>query len=146
MAEEDRKGVGSGPRAVRGAGALRGRSGVAASILGVLLIGGYFAASRGDQGVLPTGYLISAAVLVVAFWFPAMRIGSVGELRGSWLPVLVWLAAWTLVWDLAVTGVIGERELFEEWWIVYPSGVLVLGALLALHGVVVERVEARRGS
>lgn len=144
MAEGERNGVGSGSRAVRGAGALRGRSGVAASILGVLLIGGYFVASRGDQGVLPPGYLISAAVLLVAFWFPAIRIGSMRELVRSWAPVLVWLLAWTLVWDLAVAGIIGERELFEEWWIVYPSGVVVLGGLLALHAAVVGRVEGRR--
>lgn len=143
MAEEERNEVGSGARAVRGVGALRGRSGVAASILGVLLIGGYFAASRGDQGALPSGYLISAAVLLVAFWFPALRIGSVRELVRNGAAILVWLLAWTLVWDLAVTGLIGERELFERWWVVYPAGVGVLGGLLALHGMVVERVEGR---
>lgn len=116
---------------------------MAASVLAVLLIGGYFVAAPGDQGVLPAGYLISAAVVLVAFWFPAMRIGSVRELVKSWLPVLVWLLAWTLVWDLAVSGVVGERSLFEEWWIVYPSGVLALLGLLALHAKVVERVERR---
>lgn len=85
------------------------------------------------------GYLISAVVLVLAFWFPAVRLGSARAVVAAWRPLAVWLLAWTLVWDLATSGVTGERALFEEWWIVYPSGVLVLAGLLALHGAVVER-------
>jgi hypothetical protein len=112
---------------------------VAASILAVVLVGSYFAASRGELGALPPGYLISAVVLALAFWFPAMRIGSAQAVLDGWLPLVVWLLAWTLVWDLATAGIVGERALLQEWWIVYPSGVLVLGALLALHGAVVSR-------
>lgn len=129
---------------LRGVAGRRGRGAVAASILGVVLVGGYFAASPGELAVLPTGYLLSAAVLVVAFWFPARRIGSLRELAAGWLPLLAWLLAWTLVWDLATSGIIGQRELFEEWWIVYPSGVLFFAAMLALHAAVVQRVEAGR--
>lgn len=117
----------------------RGRPAVAASILAVVLVGAYFAASRGELGSLPPGFLISAAVLGVAFWFPAVRLGSARDVLESWLPLGVWLLAWTLVWDLATAGVTGTRPLFSEWWIVYPSGVLVPAALLALHGTVVGR-------
>lgn len=118
----------------------RGRGAIAASILGVLIIGGYFAASRGDVGSLPVGYLISALVLAVAFWFPAMRIGSLAELRGAWRPLVVWILAWTAVWDLATSGILGDREPLQEWWLVYPSGLLFFGAILALHAAVVQRV------
>lgn len=133
-----------GPRPVRPEGERRGRAAVAGSIVGVLLIGGYFAASRGDLGALPAGYLVSAVVLVIAFWFPAVRIGSVRDVAASWRPLVVWLLAWTLVWDLAAAGVVGERSPFEEWWVVYPAGVGVLAGLLILHGAVVERVARRR--
>ncbi len=132
-------GPGSGSKAVRGVSARRGRAAVAASILGVLILGGYFAAAPRELGSPPGSFLISAVVLGVAFWFPAMRIGSARDVVAGWLPLGVWLLAWTLVWDLATSGVVGERALFQEWWIVYPAGVLVLGALLALHGAVVGR-------
>lgn len=128
---------------VRGVAGRRGRGAVAASILGVLLIGGYFAAAPGEIGALPASYLVSAAVLLVAFWFPAVRIGSLRELAAHGLALVAWLLAWTLVWDLATSGIVGERALFQEWWIVYPAGVLFLLALLALHATVVQRVEAR---
>lgn len=130
-----------GPRDVA---TIRGRGAIAASILGVLIIAGYFAASRGDLGSLPTGYLISALVLAVAFWFPAMRIGSLADLRGAWRPLTVWILAWTAVWDLATSGILGDREPLEEWWLVYPSGLLFFGALLALHAAIVRRVETPR--
>lgn len=120
-------------------GARRGRPAVAASILAVLLIGAYFSASRGELGTLPPEFLISAAVLVLGFWFPAQRIGSAREVRANWLPLGVWLLAWTLVWDLATSGVTGSRTLFSAWWVVYPVGVLMGAALLALHGAVVGR-------
>lgn len=132
-------GPGSGRSAVPGVGARRGRGAVAASLLGVLILGGYFVAAPGDLGALPGSYLISAAVLVVAFWFPAMRIGSARDVLANGLSLTVWLLAWTLVWDLATSGVVGERTLFQEWWIVYPAGVLGLGALLALQGLIVGR-------
>jgi succinate dehydrogenase/fumarate reductase cytochrome b subunit len=132
-------GPGSGSKAVRGVSDRRGRAAVAASILGALILGAYLAASPGELGSLPGSFLVSAIVLVVAFWFPAMRIGSVRDVRTGWLPLGVWLLAWTLVWDLATSGVVGERVLFQEWWIVYPAGVVVLGALLVLHGAVVGR-------
>lgn len=119
---------------------------MAASILGVLLIGGYFASSRGEPAALPAGYLISAVVLAVAFWIPAMRIGSARDVLAGGVRLLAWLLAWTLVWDLATSGLLAERRLFDSWWIVYPSGVLVLGGLLILHGAVVQRAGARRGS
>ncbi|MFW5951262.1 MAG: hypothetical protein ACOCVZ_04025 [Gemmatimonadota bacterium] len=133
VGDEDRLGV-----ATR-----RGRGAVAASILAVLLMGGYFAASIGELAALPPGYLISAAVLVAAFWFPAMRLGSPAELKASLFPLVAWLLAWTLVWDLAISGILGDRQFFQEWWIVYPAGVVFFLALLALHAAVVQRVERR---
>jgi hypothetical protein len=114
---------------------------VAASILGALLVAGYMVASpAGSGGSLPE-FALNAVVLAAAFWFPARRIGSLGELRSQWRAVLVWLVAWTLVWDLATAGVLAERALFSEWWIVYPAGVLGLGGLLVLHAAVVGRLE-----
>ncbi len=130
---------GAGGGSGGGLTAARGRRGVAMSMLAIVLVGGYFAASRGQLGTLPPSFVISAVVLVLAFWFPAMRIGSARAVLESGLPLAAWLLAWTLVWDLATAGVVGDRALLEEWWIVYPSGVLVLGALLALHGAVVGR-------
>lgn len=124
----------------------RGRSAVAASILAVLLAGGYFAASTGDAGALPAGFLVNAAILLPAFWFPALRIGAPVDALRAWRPLLGWLAAWTLVWDLATSGLIGGRSLFQEWWLVYPSGIAALWVLLVFHGWVVRRVSARRSS
>lgn len=120
----------------------RGRGAVGASIIAGLLIGGYFAASTAGGTSPRADYLVNAVVLTLAFWFPSQRIGSASDVLRSWLPLVVWLLAWTLVWDLATSGIIGERALFEEWWIVYPAGVVALLALLALHGWVVGRVGA----
>lgn len=125
-------------------GARRGRGAVAASIVAVLLIGAYFAASEGNLGAMPGEYVLNAALLVVAFWFPAMRIGSVRDVARQWAPLLVWLLAWTLVWDLATSGIFAVRSFLQEWWIVYPTGVGVLGALLVLHGAVVAWSHRRR--
>lgn len=127
-----------------GSGGGPARGAIAGSILAVLLLGGYFAASRGSVGAVPGGYLVSAAVLSVAFWFPAVRLGSARDVVRSWRPLLAWILAWTLVWDLLTSGLLRTRTLAQEWWIVYPSGVLALGALLALHGAVVARVGARQ--
>ena len=135
--------AGAGERRTGGAGGARGRSAIAASILGVLLLGGYFAASRGELGAPSGAYWINAVVLAIAFWFPARRIGSPRELLGQWKSLLPWLLAWTLVWDLATSGILGTRGFLAEWWIVYPAGVLVLLALLLLHAFVVRRVDAR---
>jgi hypothetical protein len=121
----------------------RGRGAVAASILVVVLVGGYLASSVRVAEALPSGFLLSAAILVPTFWFPALRIGAPSDVLGSWRPLLVWLAAWTLVWDLATSGILGERDLFQEWWLVYPSGVGFLWLLLLFHGRVVQRVSAR---
>lgn len=120
----------------------RGRGAVAASILAVLLIGGYFAASPGLSETVPAEFVVNAVVLVLVFWFPAMRLSSPGEVLRSWKSLVPWLLAWTLVWDLASSGIVGDRELLEEWWLVYPSGVVTLMALLLLHGWVVNRVGA----
>lgn len=120
-------------------GARRGRPAVAASILAVLLIGAYFAASWGRLGALPPEFLITAVVLAVAFWFPSQRIGSAREVGAKWRSLAVWLLAWTLVWDLATSGVTRSRALLEDWWVVYPAGLLLGAALLALHGAVVAR-------
>lgn len=120
----------------------RGRAAVAASLLAVLLIAGYFAASGREPPATPGAYLLNGAILGVAFWFPALRIGSVRDMVRQWRPLAVWLVAWTLVWDLATSGLFDDRELLEDWWVVYPSGVAVVGALLALHGVIVARVDA----
>ncbi len=131
-------------RKERGISTLRGRRGVAASILAVVWIAGYFAASRGDLGAMPVEYVIHAMVLGLAFWFPAMRLGGLPDLWAQRWSLLAWLLAWTLVWDLATAGVVGARSPFQEWWLVYPSGVLALTALLGLHVFAVRRVEARR--
>ena len=135
-------GVREGQDPAPGVADRRGRGAVAASILAVLLIGGYFAASRGELGALPGAYLIGAPLLAVTFWFPAMRIGSLRELAGAWLPLAVWILAWTLVWDLSTSGILGERSLFQEWWLVYPAGLVFFFALFALHGAVARRFAA----
>lgn len=137
MSDAGQERPGRGTKTVPEVSARRGRGAVAASILGVLILGGYFAASPGGLGMPPGSYLLSVAVLVVAFWFPAMRIGDARDVLSNWVALGVWLLAWTLVWDLATSGVTRTRELFDDWWIVYPAGVLLLGALLALHGAVV---------
>ena len=120
----------------------RGRPAVAASILAVVLLGGYFAASPGTGEGMPTEFAVNAVILVLVFWFPAMRIGSPGDVIASWKTLLPWLLAWVLVWDLASSGIVGERALLQEWWLVYPSGVGVLALLLLFHGFVVQRVGA----
>ena len=123
----------------------RGRSAVAASILAVLLIGGYFAASPDLAAAVPAGFVVNATVLILAFWFPAQRVASPGDVLRSWASLLPWFLAWTLVWDLATSGITGERELLQEWWLVYPSGVAILFLLLLFHALVVKRVDAARG-
>lgn len=119
--------------------ASRGRAAVAASILSVVLLGGYFAASPGDVGGMPAEFAVNAVILILVFWFPAMRIDGPGDVLRSWKSLLPWLLAWTLVWDLASSGVVGDRNLLDEWWLVYPSGVAVVSILLLLHGVVLAR-------
>ena len=123
----------------------RGRGAVAASILAVLLIGGYFAASPPVGGGVPAEFVVNAAVMVLAFWFPAMRIGRPRDVMASWRSLLPWVLAWTLVWDLATSGVVGDRVLLQEWWLVYPSGVAIFFLLFLFHGLVVERVGAATG-
>ncbi len=123
---------------------VRGRGAVAASILAVVLIGGYFTAAPDTAGGMPAEFAVNAVVLILAFWFPAMRVTGPGDVLASWKGLLPWLLAWTLVWDLASSGVVGRRDLLAEWWLVYPSGVLVLGGLLLFHGFVVKRVGAAR--
>lgn len=120
----------------------RGRGAVAASILAALLLGGYFVASPDQSAAMPADFAVNAIILILVFWFPAMRLGSPGDVLRAWKSLVPWLLAWTLVWDLASSGVVGERELLEEWWLVYPSGVGVLVLLLLLHGWVVDRVGA----
>lgn len=117
----------------------RGRPAVAASILAVTLVGAYFAASGGDLGALPGTFLVNAAVLVLGFWFPAVRMSAPRDVPRAWRSLLPWLLGWILVWDLASAGLMGERDLFQEWWLVYPSGVAFFAALLLLHGYVVRR-------
>jgi hypothetical protein len=124
---------------VTGFAEARGRRAVAASILAVTLAGAYFAASGGDLGALPGIFLVNAAVLVLCFWFPAVRTRAPRDVLRAWRTLLPWLLGWTLVWDLASAGIMGERDLFQEWWLVYPSGVLFFAALLLLHGYIVRR-------
>ena len=121
----------------------RGPRAVAASILAVTLLGAYFAASVGGLGAFPAAYAVHAVVLGLGFWFPAMKVRSAGEVVRSWRPLLPWVLGWTLAWDLATAGIVGGRGLFEDWWIVYPSGVLIFGALLLLHGSAVRRRAGR---
>lgn len=127
-----------------GAAAPRGRAAIAASILSVVLLGGYFAASPGDLGSMPAEFAVDAVILILVFWFPAMRIEAPGDVLRSWKSLLPWLLAWTLAWDLASSGIVGDRDLLDEWWLVYPSGVAVVSVLLLLHGFVVGRVGAAR--
>ena len=121
----------------------RGPKAVAASILAVLLAGGYFATSGGAAGAPSEAYLVHAVVLALAFWFPAVRTDSVPAVLAAWRPLLVWLGAWTLVWDLATAGLVGTRGVFQEWWLVYPAGVGTLFLLLLLHGAVTSRLGSR---
>jgi hypothetical protein len=142
---EDPGSVGPGYRpAERVAGIpARGRAAVAASILGVLLIGAYFVAAPGGLQPAVGEYLVNAAILGVAFWFPAMRVASVGDVLRQWKGFLLWILVWTLVWDLATSGIFLRRELFSEWWVVYPAGLITLFALILLHGAVMGRVVRR---
>lgn len=130
--------TGSGPSGLP----TRGRSAVAASILAALLLGGYFMASPGTVGAMPAEFVVNAVVLVLAFWFPAMRAAEPADVLRSWKTLLPWLVAWTAVWDLASSGIVGGRELLQEWWLVYPSGVMVMLVLLLFHAYVVKRVGA----
>lgn len=136
--------VPSGASAVRGVPA-RGRAAVAASILGALLIGAYFAAAPGGVRTPLGEYLLNAAIISVAFWFPAMRVASARDVLRQWKGVLAWAVAWTLVWDLATSGILVRREFFQEWWIVYPAGILALLGLLLLHGAILHRVARSHG-
>jgi hypothetical protein len=122
----------------------RGSAAVAASILSVVLLGGYFAASPGDVGGMPAEFAVNAVILILVFWFPAMRIEAPGDVLRSWKSLLPWLLAWTLVWDLASSGIVGDRDLLNEWWLVYPAGVAVVGVLLMLHGFVLARTGPAR--
>lgn len=117
----------------------RGRGAVAASLLAVLLIGGYSAASIGGLEGSTAVFALQAAVLILGFWFPAMRVASPAGVLRTWRSLLPWILGWTLVWDLATAGVMGGRDLFQEWWIVYPSGVAFFVALLLLHAFIVAR-------
>jgi hypothetical protein len=142
---EDPGSVGPGYRpAERVAGVpARGRAAVAASILGVLLIAAYLVAAPG--GIRPAAgeYLVNAAVLAVAFWFPAMRVASVGDVVRQWMGFALWILVWALAWDLATSGIFLRRELFSEWWVVYPAALVTLFGLLLLHGAVMGRVVRR---
>jgi hypothetical protein len=122
---------------------VRRRVAVAIAVLAALLIGGFFAASPGGVRTPLGEYLVAAAILAVAFWFPAMRVGSVRDVARQWKGIALWLLAWTAVWDVTSSGVFLRRQLFQEWWIVYPSGLVGLAALLLLHGTVMARIEGR---
>ena len=117
----------------------RGRRAVATSILGVALLGGYLAASMGGLGSLTPAYLVHAVVLGLGFWFPAMKIRAPRDVPESWPRLLPWILGWTLAWDLATAALAGGREPFEDWWIVYPAGVLLFSTLLLIHGYAVSR-------
>jgi hypothetical protein len=116
---------------------------VAAAILGVVVVAGFFAAPGGEGGLVSPAYLVDASALILAFWFPAMHLEAPGDLVRRWRPLVLWLLSWTLVWDLGTAGVM-RRSVLDEWWLVYPSGVVVLGALLGLHAFIVQRLAARR--
>ncbi|MEJ2502765.1 MAG: hypothetical protein P8177_05515 [Gemmatimonadota bacterium] len=116
----------------------RRRAAVAASMLVVLLGVGYFLPPAGGRAV--AGFLVNAVILVAAFWFPAVRTGSVGAVLEAWRPLVVWLGAWTLVWDLATAGLLGTRGVLQEWWLVYPAGIGTLYLLLLLHGALTTRI------
>lgn len=124
----------------------RGVGAVAASILAALLLSGYVAASPGSAGGLPAEFVVNAVILTLVYWFPAMRITAPRDVLRSWKTLGPWILAWTLVWDLATSGIVGERALLQEWWIVYPSGLAAMTALFLLHGLVVQRVGAARGN
>jgi hypothetical protein len=147
MDESDERDVKVGPASSVAGVPSRGRAAVAASILGALLIGGYLAAAPGGVRTSTGAYLLNAAIMAVAFWFPALRLGSIGDAIRQWKGLVMWILAWTVVWDLATSGILVYRELFQEWWIVYPAGLVTFAALLLLHGAVmgwVTRRSARR--
>lgn len=112
---------------------------VAATILTLLLIGAYFVAAPGDQGALPGEYLLNAALLGITFWFPAMRLAEPRDLGRQWKSIGAWVLAWTVVWDVVTSGLLRARSLFEEWWVVYPSSLLLFGALFLLHAAIARR-------
>jgi hypothetical protein len=116
----------------------RGRGAVAASILAVLLVGAFFAAAPGGLRTPWGEFLLNAAILGVAFWFPALRVGGIRDLRAQWVRLAVWILAWTLAWDLATSGILMRRAFFQEWWIVYPAGLLTLTALLLIHAAILD--------
>jgi hypothetical protein len=124
----------------------RGRGAVAASILGVLLIGSFVAAAPGGVRS-PTGtFLLNAVIVGLAFWFPAQRVGSPADVGRQWKGLLAWALAWTAVWDAGTSGILlppEPRQLFDDWWLVYPAGVLTLAVLLLLHGAVMAWVRGR---
>jgi hypothetical protein len=125
----------------------RGRGAIAASILGVLLIGAYVAASPGGLRTHTGAFLLNAAIVAIAFWLPAHRVGAVADVARQWKGLLAWAVAWTAVWDLSTSGILlpdEPRQLFDQWWIVYPAGVLALFALLSLQGAVVQRTARLR--
>jgi hypothetical protein len=146
MRKTDEPGRGSGELDPVAGVPLRGRGAVAASILGILLIGGFFAAAPGGIRTPLGEYLLHAAILTVAFWLPAMRIGSVRDVLRQWKALVAWILAWTLAWDAATAGIFLRRELFQEWWIVYPSGLLTLAVLLLFHGAIMDWLARRRWS
>lgn len=114
-------------------------------MLAVLLIGGYVAAAPETASAMSAEFVVNAVILVLVFWFPATRVGSPADVLAAWKGLVPWLVAWTLVWDLATSGIVGGRALFQEWWLVYPSGVIGLLLLLVFHGLVVKRVGAAGG-
>jgi hypothetical protein len=116
----------------------RGRGAVAASILAVLLVGAFFAAAPGGLRTPWGEFLLNAAILSVAFWFAALRVGGIRDLRDQWVRLAVWILAWTLAWDLATSGILMQRAFFQEWWIVYPAGLLFLSALLLIHAAILD--------
>ncbi|MFO7895042.1 MAG: hypothetical protein R6U63_15115 [Longimicrobiales bacterium] len=123
----------------------RGRAAVAASMLAVLLIGGYVAAAPDTASAMSAEFAVNAVILVLAFWFPATRVGSPADVLAAWKALVPWLLAWTLVWDLATSGIVGRRALLQDWWLVYPAGVATFFVLLLFHGLVVARVGAGEG-
>jgi hypothetical protein len=91
-------------------------------------------------------WLLNSAILAVAFLIPALRIGSVADVGRRWLGLLFWALAWTAAWDAATSGILLQRgqQMFQQWWIIYPAGIVTLFGLLLLHGAVVDRT-VRRG-
>ncbi|MBI3951860.1 MAG: hypothetical protein HY314_15540 [Acidobacteria bacterium] len=104
------------------------RLAVSVTICCVVMVSGYFAGRAH-----PPTFLTYSILWLIAFGLPAQRVYSVADVRRRWKRWLVYFLVATFGWDM-VTSLMGRRHFLSEWWLVYPSGPLVLFLILMLHG------------